>query len=227
MLTDFVSLIFPHTCSACGNTLFKHEKTICTSCLYSLPKTNFHLGDDTVFKNIFTGRLHVEAAVACYYFIKGGRVQALIHQLKYRNQRDVGVEVGRWYGNELKRSGIVSGVNVIIPVPLHRAKKKQRGYNQSEVFAQGLAASLHIPVDSESLVRVQSTESQTTKKRFLRWQNVETVFQLNNAEHLQGKHILLVDDVVTTGATLEASALALADIKDVKISIATIAFARH
>jgi ComF family protein len=224
---DFLSLFFPVTCASCGKSLFQNEDSICTHCHYHLPKTSFHLLNDNPVAKIFWGRVNIEAATAFFTFSKGSKVQHLIHQLKYKGQEQIGFSLGKWYGKELVKSLAYQTVDVIIPVPLHKKKLRKRGYNQSECFARGLACSMHSPVDSGVLFRSASSETQTKKSRFIRWKNVETIFYTKNEWHLRDKHILLVDDVVTTGATLEACAQVLSKIEGVKVSIATIAFASN
>jgi ComF family protein len=227
MLNDFISLIFPEVCASCGNSLYKNEETICTWCVYHLPKTNFHLYNDNPIAKIFWGRINIHSAGAFYGFNKGGKVQHLIHQLKYKGRKEIGYTLGKLYGPDLKKAESFSTVNTVIPVPLHPKKIKKRGYNQSEAFASGLADSMAAEPDFSTLYRAKESESQTRKTRFNRWENVETIFRLSDAEKLSGKHILLVDDVVTTGATLEACAQTLGQIPDVKISIATIAYSAN
>lgn len=227
MLNDFVSLAFPHICVSCGKSLYKKEHTICAYCAYHLPKTNFHLDNDNPISKIFWGRVTIYSAAAFYGFNKGGKVQHLIHQLKYRGQKNIGVAVGKLYGYELKNCSNFNTVTTIIPVPLHPKKQKKRGYNQSDGFAEGLAESMNVDADLKTLYRDVESETQTKKSRFSRWQNVETIFQLRDTKAIEGKHILLVDDVITTGATLEACAHTLLQAPGVKVSIATIAYAAN
>ena len=227
MLNDFISLIFPQVCASCGNSLYKNEQTLCTYCVYHLPKTNFHLNNDNPVAKIFWGRVDILSAGAFYGFNKGGRVQHIIHQLKYKGRKEVGFAVGKLYGYELKMCDSFKSVDTIIPGPLHPKKIKKRGYNQSEAFAEGLAASMEVPANVKTLFRAYESETQTKKSRFSRWQNVESIFQLKDIKSLEGKHVLLVDDVVTTGATLEACAQTLQQIPGIKISVATIAYASN
>jgi len=226
ILSDFLSLFYPRICMACGNTLFKNEEVLCTFCLFHLPKTNFHLEKDNPVSMTFWGRVPVYSAAACYYFRKGGKVQHLLHQLKYNGQKEIGVYIGKRYGHDLKQSEFFKTVDCVLPVPLYWKKERQRGYNQSEMFASGLAEAMNIELNTNTLLRIKASETQTKKSRFGRWENVKEIFEVKNAEHLAGKHLLLVDDVITTGATLEASIHALLTIPEVKISIAAIAFAR-
>ena len=225
--SDLFFLVFPEICAACGNSLWNYEEVICTSCNYHLPRTNFHLDDENQVSRSFWGRARVEAAGAYLYFNKGNKVQKLIHQLKYKGRRDVGVFIGKQYGLYLKKTPAFKTVECIIPVPLHKKKLKMRGYNQSEAFADGLAISLGVSVDTTSFIRSISTETQTRKSRFRRWQNVSEMFAVTDPSLLEGKHVLLVDDVITTGATMEACIQVLSAIPGIKVSLAAIAFANH
>ncbi len=222
---DFISLFYPNNCVACQNALYRNEYIICTSCLFHLPKTNYHLEKDNPISKIFWGRSDIEIAASFYFFIKAGKVQHLIHQLKYKGKKEIGIFIGELYGKELLKSEFFQNIDVIIPVPLHPKKEKKRGYNQSEMFGIGLSTSMQIPLDKTTLIRTYASETQTKKSRFKRWENVNEIFDLQNADLLENKHTLLIDDVITTGATIEACANMLKKIKDVKISIVSIAAA--
>ena len=210
---------------SCGKGLFRREVCICTYCKYNLPRTNYHLEETNPVSKMFWGKVDVKFAASYYYFNKGSKVQKLIHQLKYRGRSDIGVTVGEFFGAELKESPFFKEIDTIIPVPLHPGKQRRRGYNQSECFARGLSNSMKIEIATDSLYRSFDSESQTRKSRFERWKNVEEIFKLKNEGSLINKYILLVDDVVTTGSTLEACARVLLKIPGVKVSVAAIASA--
>lgn len=220
---DFFSLFFPQLCSGCGKNLFKNEIVICTDCVYNLPYTNFHVYNDNPVAKQFWGRIPFTTAGAYLHFQKGSRVQNLMHQLKYNNKPDVAFKLGEMYGLQIRDSAAFQSLDAIIPVPLHPAKQKKRGYNQSEYLAQGLGQSLKVPVNL-NLNRKVFTETQTRKSRFVRYENMKDVFVISEKQGLEHKHVLLVDDVVTTGATIEACALELLKIEGLKLSIATLAF---
>ncbi|MDQ0969237.1 ComF family protein [Flavobacterium sp. W4I14] len=223
--SDLFGLLFPNLCNACGNSLFRYEQLICLKCLHDLPFTDYHqYADNRVAKQLW-GRLPLNAAMAMLYFRKGAKVQNLIHNLKYNGRTDVGVLLGNMLGERLKTGILYQDINMVIPVPLHGKKYKSRGYNQSSFIAEGIAAQMGIHVSEHHLIRNTSTESQTKKSRYNRYENMKDVFQVNSAGDIIGKHILLVDDVITTGATLEACANTLLAIGAAKVSIAALAFA--
>ena len=229
MLTKSVkslfALIYPNLCVCCNSTLTGNEEIICTSCLFELPKTNFHNDQDNAMEQIFRGRVAVEYVSAYLYFQKGGKAQQIIHKFKYSGNKKIGYYLGKVYGNELSDSEMISSVDLIIPVPMHPAKIKKRGYNQSEILAKGLSDATDIHLDTTNLIKTITTQTQTRKSRFVRWENVETVFTVVNSDAFKNKHVLIVDDVVTTGATIEACAKLLLAIKGVKVSVLTLAIA--
>jgi len=222
---DFLSLVFPRTCESCGNTLHRHEQCICNFCNHHLPRTDFHEHPDNPVAQLFWGRTMLRYATSMFYFHKGSNVQHLVHQLKYKGKQEVGVHLGKLYGIDLRQSPLFSTVDVVVPVPLHPNRQRKRGYNQSEAFAQGLAHGMGIRMDTRTLLRKTATSTQTRKSRFLRWENVKEVFVLEQPEKLANLHILLVDDVVTTGATLESCVQNLLQCPGATVSIATIACA--
>ena len=224
-LADFVSLIFPELCQACNASLVAGEKLICTDCRYNLPFTNFHLKPDNMVAQQFWGRINAEAGYALCYFAKGGRMQHLMHQFKYKGVKQIGNMLGNISGEQLAQNTIFKTADFVIPVPLHKNRLRKRGYNQAASFAEGIAEKLRIPVIENNLVRVRATETQTHRSRFLRFENMQEVFVVSDPEKLKNKHVLLVDDVVTTGSTLEACGIELLKIEGLKLSIATIACA--
>jgi ComF family protein len=174
---------------------------------------------------MFWGRIPVRNISSFIYFAKGSRYQHILHELKYNGQKNIGTEMGRMFGNELKDTGF-SCADLILPVPLHHTRQRKRGYNQSELIARGMSDILHIPVLTSLIIRTMDTLSQTRKSRFERWENVHSVFRCNNPEAIRNKHVLLVDDVITTGATLEACADCILSIEGITVSIASLAFAK-
>jgi len=224
-IADFISLLYPRLCYACGNSLFHHEEVLCMYCLAELPRTNFHQYPDNPLEKIFWGRVSIQHATALYFFIKGGKVQHLIHQLKYKGGKEAGIFAGKLLGSELMTAPGFSEINRIIPVPLHPRKLKKRGYNQSELFASGLAKEMKVELDTTSFIRTVATETQTKKSRFARYENVKEIFKVVRPEKLENGNILLVDDVVTTGSTLESCATILLKVPGTQVSIAAIAYA--
>lgn len=178
-----------------------------------------------VVEKIFWGRLAFEHATSFLYFKKGGKVQRLMHQFKYKGHKEIGIEAGKWFGHELKRSPYFQDLDLIIPVPLHPKKLRKRGYNQSDYLAKGLSIGLGVSMDADTLVRTSYSSTQTRKSRYERWENVSRIFQLKQPSRVYGKHILLVDDVITTGATLEACGQIVGKEKGTRLSLASLALA--
>lgn len=222
---DLFSLFFPKYCLGCGEPLTREEENLCTFCLFHLPRTFFHQDPTNAAARVFWGRVRLESAVSFLFFHKGGNVQELLHQLKYQGRKEIGRYLGRLYALELSDSRLLSQVDLIIPVPLHPRKLRKRGYNQSQCFAEGLAGITGIPVMANILVRKAHSSTQTKKSRYERWENVEDIFGVVKPELIRGRHVLLVDDVITTGATIEACAVKLLAVDGVKVSVASIAFA--
>lgn len=222
---DLISLLFPDLCAACGMQLYRGERHLCSRCRHDLPYSDHHLYAENPAAKKFWGRLEVHAAFALLRFKKGNRVQNILHTLKYKNQPELGIELGRMTGEKLLLSPVYSGVDLIVPVPLHRKREKSRGYNQSLMIAKGISAQLNVPVEDKNLQRTAATESQTKRGRFSRHENMNGVFSVKDPAALAGKHILLVDDVITTGATLEACASELLKHGTARVSIAAAAFA--
>lgn len=223
ILKDFASLFFPNYCLACTNTLVKGEEIVCTSCMTEMPQTDYHLDHENTLQTRLGLRIPAAYALAFFKFAKSSRVQHLLHNLKYKNHPEIGVVLGKVYGTRLIDSGFSSEFDLILPVPLHESRKRKRGYNQSAMFAEGLSEKLSIPFSDSLLTRAKNTQTQTRKTRLNRWQNVSDVFLLRDNAAIKGKHILLVDDVITTGATIEACARVLLDNGCGKLSIACLA----
>lgn len=222
LLQDFFNLLLPQLCLACGLPLVGGERLICLACQYRMPKTRFESYRDNPVARLFWGRVPVENAVSYFRYYRGSPYQGLIHSLKYGDRKDAGTELGRLLGMELRDSGF-AGCELIIPVPLHRGKQLKRGYNQCDPICQGLSRSLGIKWQRNVLVKNLRSSSQTDKSRIRRWSNVEGAFKVIAPGVISGKHILLVDDVVTTGATLESCANAILAVPGTRISIATLA----
>ncbi|MBK7712665.1 MAG: ComF family protein [Bacteroidales bacterium] len=215
---DFISLLFPRLCYACGDHLLRNENIICTSCYVTIPRTNYHRQPDNPVARLFWGRCLVEKAAAFSFYARGSRIRNLIHKLKYSGVKEIGFELGRIYALSLKSSGFTSDIDVIIPVPLHPSKKRIRGFNQSEYIASGIADVTRLPVDLYSLERIELSATQTNRSRYDRWTNVEGIFRVADLGPLRGKHILLVDDVITTGSTIESCVNELLKVENVKVS---------
>jgi len=225
ILNSILYLFYPEICLGCGNSLVSSEKILCTHCEVNLPRTRFHSDPDNEVSRIFWGRVKIEAATSFLYFRKGGMVQNLMHQFKYRGEREIGRHLGRLFALELEEVAYFSSADMIIPVPLHHNKEKKRGYNQSFMIAEGMGEIMAIPVKNDYLVRKKFSETQTKKARYNRWENVKEIFTLNHADEVKNSKVILVDDVITTGATIEACASLLINEGNAGVSIAALAIA--
>jgi len=224
-LKDFISLIYPHLCASCGKTLYRKENCICSFCKISFPKTNFHNEKDNPISKIFWGRAEVHSAAAYCFFNKGDKIQHVIHELKYKGNDQVGAEMGKLYGSDLEKSDLFSNADFLVPVPLHKTRQTKRGYNQAEVIADGLSITMKIPVDNTTLIRGQYNETQTKKSHYERWKNVDSIFQITDFNRFLNKHVIIVDDVITTGSTMEACVQTLLLVEGIKVSVVTLAYA--
>ena len=219
-----LNLLFPKSCVSCNTVLLKGETVLCAKCLHGLPLACHHRNNNPAMKNVFYGRFPLEAATSLLFFQKRGSTQELLHQLKYKGRKEISSFLGAWLGAELKDSESFATVDLVIPVPLHKQRLRKRGYNQVEGFGKEIAKALAVPYCDDVLLKVSNTGSQVFKKRFTRFE-AETVFTLARQQKIDNKHILLVDDIVTTGATLEQCATHLLQAKGVKLSVATMAIA--
>lgn len=223
---DFISLIYPRFCEGCLGPLVKGEDILCTDCLSDLPRTNMHLVADNPLALKFRGRIPVLGAAAFLRFRKRGKVQRMLHSLKYRNRPEVGFKLGCAYGNDIADAQFVNPFDLILSVPLHPSRLRSRGYNQSDQWARGLSETTGVPFDAEVLSRVRNTRTQTTRSKLSRWENVREVFAVTKPDKVAGKKILLVDDVVTTGATLESCGRVLLDAGSCGLGVVAIAMAQ-
>ncbi|MCK5847527.1 MAG: ComF family protein [Bacteroidales bacterium] len=226
LLNIFTELFYPRICLACSRRLLEYEQVICSYCEADLPKTSFHKRESNPVEILFWGRCNVHSAAAYYRYIKQGNVQNLIHNFKYKGYQEIGLHIGEIYGKQLMQSSRFNTITAIIPVPLHPKKMKIRGFNQSEVFAKGLSKGMGVGVNN-SLIRNTHTSTQTKKSRWDRHKNVSSIFSISDSDALLGKHVLLVDDVITTGSTIESCVNTLLQIEGVKISVVAIASAAH
>lgn len=220
---DFLDLLFPRTCPTCGIVLNRNDNWLCSSCIIDMPESDYWKIATNPVNQIFWGRVPIVFASAYLLFSKGSKYRQLIHRLKYKGDQESGIQLGKYFGNHIKRESLYPKIDYIIPVPLHSKKEKKRGYNQSACIAEGLSSTLNVPVLEQILYRKLNTRTQTKMNREERWHNVSEAFAVNHPEILSGKHILIVDDVITTGVTIEHCAKILNRSIDCKISIACIA----
>lgn len=225
IFSPLIHLFFPHICAGCGDDVINPPNLLCLRCLDQLPHTGFGMLEENTVERIFWGRIQLKAAMSEFYFTKGNIVQTLIHELKYKGNKEMGLMLGNMIGDSLIHSDRFNDLDALIPLPLYSKREFKRGYNQSEILCRGIAMITNIPIISGNVIRKRSTETQTKKRRTKRWENIEGSFQIQYPEELQGKHLLLVDDVITTGATIEACARIMLEIPGVSLSVATLAYA--
>jgi len=222
MIKHLTNLLFPKLCYACGKPIYEKVDAICLKCRIALPRIvqiNDHLNP---VAKIFKGRLQLERATSFLRFEKQGKLQSLLHNLKYKGISSIGINLGELAAVELKEENFFAGMEAIVPLPIHPKKAKMRGYNQSDLIADGISKVTELEVLKTAVIKVNNSPSQTRKSRYERWQNVATAFKVNEAEQLKGKHVLLVDDVITTGATAESCGLTLLKVEGMKLSFLSI-----
>jgi len=227
ILHDMVNLFYPHHCILCEKMLIESEQHICIDCLCDLPKTNYHTNKGNPARALFAGYPQVNEVTAFLFFEKEGTTQKLIHSLKYYGNKELAEYMGRIAALELRDYGFYASIEAIIPIPLHRKKEKKRGYNQSHLIAKGISSVYGCEICDTLIKRVMDTKSQTRKSIFERHVNVEKIFEVTDIERLYGKHVLIIDDVITTGATSSSCIDALIQVPDIKISIFSLSIARE
>jgi ComF family protein len=225
IFNDTLHLFYPHICAGCGSDLLEEHNMLCLHCINNLPHTNFHQQANNPIEKIFWGRISLIAAHSEFYFSKESLIQQLIHQLKYKGNTAIGIYLGELMGKSLLTSNRFNTIDALIPLPLYPDKERKRGYNQAAIICNGMSAVMNVPVIKNNVIRQRYTDTQTKKHRVERWQNVAGSFVVKDERKLRNKNLLLVDDVVTTGATLEACGASIAAIEGIKLSIATVAHA--
>ena len=227
LLTDVFNLFYPKVCLTCDNTLHQHEEVVCLQCERGLPLTGHYTDADNELAKRLWGRVELQGAMGLYDFHKGAQVQQLLHSLKYRKRQNAGTYVGQQLAAQLLQADcIIKNIDVIVPVPLHHKKEKQRGYNQCMPIAEAISVAMGWPVAKDALIRTVRNTSQTGMNRFERFENVKDIFAVKDATQLQGKHVLLVDDVVTTGATSESCIRTILSVPDTKVSFVAVGYAK-
>lgn len=222
LLASATHLFYPHLCIGCGNDLLSHDALLCLGCINELPHTGYETYPNNPIERMFVGRLKLVAATSGFYFAKGELIQVLVHDLKYNGNKEAGFYLSEMMGENLLKSNRFNNIDHLIPLPLFADKEYKRGFNQAEVICKGLSNTMNVPVMAKNVVRIRFTETQTKKHRTERWDNVNESFKVMDESVLKNKHILLVDDVITTGATLDACAQVINTIEGIRISIATL-----
>ncbi len=225
IVSPLVHFFYPHICLGCGSDVIENKNFLCLECMNDLPHTGFALHANNPLEKKFWGRIAITAGMSEFYFSKSSIVQNLIHEFKYKSNVKVGFYLGKMMGKSILNSNRFSNIDLLIPLPLFIKKEFKRGFNQSEILCEGIRDVINVPVASGNVIRTVATETQTKKGRTERWENVEKSFSILNPASLSGKNILLVDDVITTGATIEACGAQILKIENVKLSIASLAFA--
>lgn len=225
-LRPLFDLFYPPSCRACAEALSTGEHMLCTSCRHSLPVTQLHLTTAKPIHELLYARVDLQLAAALFHFDKKSKVQQLIHNLKYRGHEDISGFLGNWLGSELEQVASFSDIDCVLPVPLHRLRRRKRGYNQVEGFGRAIAEKLNRAYVDDVLFRTTNTRTQVFLTRFFRASDIINSFDVRERDSLKGKHILLVDDLITTGGTIEGCALALQKIQGIRVSVAVMAIAR-
>lgn len=218
-------LLFPHICVGCGSDLIDHDNFICLACINDLPHTNFSLHANNPVEKIFWGRVPINAAMCEFYFTKASMMQNMIHEFKYKGNHAMGIYLGNMIGKSIVGSNRFKEPSLLIPLPLFVEKEKRRGYNQAKILCDGISQITGTPIMANNVIRIVNTETQTKKKRLQRWKNVDKTFRVSNPDELEGRHVLLVDDVITTGSTLEACASEILKVNNTRVSLAALALA--
>lgn len=226
LVADLTDLCFPRLCLICERQLVTGEEHICLHCLSRIPETNYHLLPGNPMEQLFYGRVSIEKAFGFFYFTAGGDFRKLVHTFKYKGEKKAARTLGRLYALRLKNSGVLDNIDLIVPVPLHKKRQRHRGYNQSEWIAEGISRITGIKTDYAILRRRHNTATQTLKAGYDRWENIQGAFYLSSPLPAGTRHILLVDDVITTGATLIECARTLRRNREIKISVLTLGVAR-
>lgn len=225
VLEDLLHLFYPHQCSGCASDALEKDQILCYRCVNNLPRTGMQHIRNNMVERVFSGRLPIHAAHSEFFFSKGKLIQQLLHQIKYKGNQQLGIYLGEMLGHSLSNTERFSDINAIIPMPMLKKKEITRGYNQAVIISKGVQKITGIPIVENLITRNKITATQTKKSRSERWQNVNGTFEINDAESWQGKHVLIIDDVLTTGATLEACGNILLNIPELTLSIAVLAFA--
>lgn len=225
MIKNLLNIFFPKVCFGCSGFLIDNEEFICTKCRHDLPVTNYHFNEDDTIERIFYGRVKIEQATSLLTFEKKSIVQHLLHNLKYKGHEDIGEFLGKWLGHELSTVSSYKNIDIVIPVPLHKNKLRKRGFNQAAKFGIEIAKALNADYNDNVLIKATNTKTQVFKNRIARWNSNNEIFTIKNSDFINGKHILLVDDIITTGATIESCANVLNKAQNIKISVASMAIA--